>query len=401
MARKRSSSQSRTPLLIGLAVTLLLLAFAGGEAWRWARADTGRILIARHLHLGDRAHTVRLIGKRVREGLAAAKVPDAAVTEETLAGGDGPALRWRVALPSGGAPLQANYAITRMVEAGGAVVLSARERRPEPGVLEVVMRVGLPDRPTHEIVLHRGAAPAADARDDDPAAPAGPAPRIAVLVTGLGADPALTQRFMDSGIPVALAVPATGPSRRALLQVADRAGHEVVLLVPMEPEHYPKVNPGPGTLRVDMPPRRVESEVLKMSEGVARLAAVANLMGSFAAQDDDFMGAVYDALKRQDLPFLHLTPPARSVCRALASRVGVQYAEADATLDPPTEARARKRFAKQWAEVLERATRRGQALVVLEASAPAAQWLESLRGAAAPAVEWVPPSAVLRRPAAL
>ncbi len=401
--RRRSAkvSDRNTLILIVLAVLALVL-FGAGEAWRWSRSDPGRVFLARHLHVGDKAHVVRVMSQRIRAGLESAKVAPAAVHEEIRPEDAGPALRWTVTVPPAGSLLQVNYAITHMVEEVGAEVLSARERRGELGALDVVMRLGLPGRPTHEVVLHRpGREPAAARGRAGAPAEELPVPRIAVVLTGLGEDVSLLQPLFGKGAPLALAVPAAGPLRRPLLQQAARAEAEVVLMIPMEPENYPHTNPGEGTLRVDMPKGKVESEVRRYVAGVERLAAVSNLMGGFAAQDRQFMGAFYDGLKREGQAFLHVSPPSRSVCKALASEMGVEYDEPDAVLEAPAKGDASKALDRQWTAVLERATRHGQALVLVRVSPAAAAWLSERLGDTEAGVRWVRSSEVLRRPAAL
>lgn len=406
--RRAASNASRTTLVLGVLAGVAVLLFGVGEAWRWSRSDRGRVLAARYLHWGDRAQVVRVMSQRIRAGLESAKVPAEAVEEQARTATDGPALVWRVALPPAGAPLQVNYAITHMVEGVGAEVLSARERRGEAGELDVVMRIGLPGRPTHEVVLHRpGRGPAAEARSGDAQDEAQPAPRIALVLTGLSQEVALLEPLLARGAPLALAVPAAGPARRPLLQLAHRHAAEVVLQIPMEPENYPHANPGPGTLRVDMPKGKVEQDVRRFITGVERVAAVSNLMGGFAAQDEPFMRAFYDGLKREGQMFLQVSPPSRSVCRVLASEMGVEYDEPDAMLEAPggddarARAAAKKALDAAWTDALERAARHGQALVLVRLSPASAAWLTALLADTEAGVQWATASSVLRRPAAL
>lgn len=406
--RRSAKSSSRTTLILGVLAMLALLLFGIGEAWRWSRSDRGRVMAARYLHWGDRAQVVRVMSQRIRAGLESAKVPAEAVTEQARTATDGPALRWLVTLPPAGAPLQVNYAITHMVEGVGAEVLSARERRGEAGALDVTMRIGLPGRPTHEVVLHRpGHAPSTPTGKPGEVEEVLPVPRVALVLVGLGEDVELLRPLLEKGAPIALAVPAAGPARRPLLQLADRHKAQVVLQIPMEPENYPHINPGTGTLRVDMPKGKVEQEVRRFIAGVERLAAVSNLMGGFAAQDEQFMRAFYEGLKREGQMFLHVTPPSRSVCRVLASEMGVEYDEPDAVLEAPggsdvaADKATRKALDAAWSDARERAVRHGQALVLVRFSPASAAWLTSLIADPEVGVRWVPATDVLRRPAAL
>src|SRR5262245_4252287 len=119
MVRRRSAKGNRVPLILGAFATGALLLFLAGELLAWMRSDSGRLAVWRHLHMGSRAHAVRIIGGLIERGLDRAGVPPSAVASQAE-GGSGPSLRWRVTLPPDGAPLQVNQLVTRAVEAGGA-----------------------------------------------------------------------------------------------------------------------------------------------------------------------------------------------------------------------------------------------------------------------------------------
>ena len=201
--------------------------------------------------------------------------------------------------------------------------------------------------------------------------------------------------------PFAVAVPAAGSGHEALRKAARAAGHELVLLVPMEPEKYPSVSPGPGTLLVTMSPRRIQKELRDDLEEAGEVAAVANLMGSLATQDEGFMTAVYGELRRANATFLHIQPVPRAVCRPLAARLGTAYDEPDATLD--AEARMAKplALARAWKEALSQAELRGHAIVLVRVTPLSAKWLdEALSPRGLGGATLVPLSSVIHRPGA-
>src|SRR6185503_3197432 len=127
MARRRSAKGSRVPLILGAFAAGVLLLFLAGEMLAWTRSDSGRLSLWGHLHLGNRAHAVRIVGGLIQRGLDRAGVKPGAIASQAE-GGNGPSLRMRVTLPPDGSPLQVNQLVTRAVEAGGATVLSGRER---------------------------------------------------------------------------------------------------------------------------------------------------------------------------------------------------------------------------------------------------------------------------------
>ncbi len=379
--------------MLAVLAVLALVIFLGGELFAFATSDRGRVLLYRHLHVGDRAQLVRILAGRVREGLADARLPAGAWHEDVTAGPNGGTPRWRIDLQPDGAPLQVNYAITQAIERGGAQVLSGREESGEGGALTVRLAIGFPGRVLHEVVIAR---PGRVRHEDEPPAPI----RIALVLVGAGDEPALTRTLLERDEPFALAVTGIADGGAALRKAARAHGHEIVLQVAMEPENYPRVNPGPGTLLVSWPAHRIEGALREQLKDAGEVAAVANFMGSFATQDEPFMTAFYRELRRQGVGFLHLQPVPRSVCRSLAANLGVAYDEPDATLD--LEAREKKPAAleRAWKALLERADKRGRAIVVLRVTPTSAAWLASaLEPKARGAVTIVPLTSLVHQPA--
>jgi polysaccharide deacetylase 2 family uncharacterized protein YibQ len=388
--RRRSPTKRRTPLLLGLLAVLALLIFVGGELVAFVRSDFGHMFLWRHLHVGARANVVRIVGRHARAGLAAAGVPAARIHEEVLAGANGPALRWRVELPRDGSPTQANFAVTQAVEKAGAEVLSGREESGRDGAQTVKLTLGLPGRPTHELLLVRaGVDPGTEEADEV---------RIALVLFGLADDPASAAALLARAEPFAVIAPAVGKERDMIKRLAHDAKRELVLQVPMEPEDYPRANPGPGTLLVNMPPSRIGKLTREYLEQAGTVAAVANLQGSFAAQDEPFMAAFYKELKRDGISFLHISPPSRSVARPLAARLGVAYDEPDAILDDEARSTAPRSLERAWESILERAKHRHQAVVLLRATPTSVQWArETLAAKKLAGVRIVPLSSVIHR----
>jgi polysaccharide deacetylase 2 family uncharacterized protein YibQ len=393
MAKKRRSSTTKrqAPFVLAVLAALALVVFLGGELFAFVTSDFGRVLAYRHLHLGDRAQLVRITGKRIREGLAAARVPADEFRETVAAGPQGGTPEWRVDLPPDGAPMQVNYAITEAVRRGGAQVLSARETAAPEGALSVRLVVGVPGRKLHEIVVTR---PARVHRAVDEPRPV----RLALLLVDVADDAKTARALLARPEPFAVAVPALGENRAALRRAARAGGHELVLQVPMEPENYPRVNPGPGTLLVSMTSRHIENALRGDLDEAGDVVAVSNLMGSFASQDEPFMTAFYRELRRENRPFLHVGAVPRSVCRELAARVGVAYDQPDAYLD--REAREKKPAAleRAWKAALARAQQHGEAIVVLRLTPTSAAWLDhALSPKALGPVSLVPLSALMHR----
>ncbi len=393
MAKKRAASrENRAPFILGVVAAAALLLFLAGELFAWATSDYGRVLTYRWLNLGDRPQAVRLIGKRIAQGIERAGVAQSAVKQEVVEGAD-PQVHWTVSLERDGAPMLVNHAITRAVEAGGASVLSGREHAGKSGEFIVTLLVGVPGRPTHAIDIVRPPRPEADAPRETG--------KLALLLFAASEDESLLVATAARSEVFAIAAPATGAGKGAVLRAAHDRKREVVLFMPMEPENYPRVNPGPATLLVNMSGGQIEQRLRREIELAQPAVAVANLMGSFATQDEPFMTAVYEELKHAHLPFLHVNGVPRSVCRTLASRVGAAYDEPDVMLDAETRRGDTKSLDKAWSATVKYAADHGHAIVMLRVNKRTAPWLEHAFAAKRlEGVELAPLSSVIRRPMA-
>jgi len=398
MPKRKSKKTPGSPRALLVLAVLALIAFAGGEAWRLMDSDVWRLKLARYLGFGDPARITMTLSHEARRGLTTYGVQADSIHELAplpAPGGAGSSLvRWRVGLEPGQSPLQANYAVSHFIEDAGGAVLSGREAVGSHGEAVVTMRIGLPGRPTHELTLVRAARGGADA--------ARTTGRLALVLFGLGDDPAPAAEALELRVPFAVAIAPGAPASGALFRAARDAGREIVLHLPLEPVNYPQVNPGPGTVLVTMRPAEITGLTHRYLDQAGTVAAVANYMGSLATQDMSVMSAVYRELKRRHLPFIHVTPAAGAVCRPLAAQMGILYAEPDAIIDAETRGRDTRALDRRWTEVLNAARSRDGTVVWLRASPLVRGWLPRATAAKRiQGVDLVPLSSLLRRPAEL
>jgi polysaccharide deacetylase 2 family uncharacterized protein YibQ len=234
-------------------------------------------------------------------------------------------MRWRIGLRPTASLLQANYALTRALEDRGAVVIEGGERWTDDGGQVVRMLVGLPRRPTHELLIVRRRADPDDAASD-------PA-RLALVLYGFGEEVAEADSFFALPAPFTVAVvPGTKSSQRVLRHARERE-REVVLHLPLEPLNYPHT------------------------------------------QDMTVMTAVYRELKRRHVTFLHVAPAAGAVCKSLAADMGVRYAQMDAVLDGEARQADARALDRRWNALLKEAHERGRMVVMLRATPTSRRWL--------------------------
>ena len=389
MPRKKRST-ARLPPALGWMAALALLLFGVGEAYVFSRSEQGQLILARHLGLGDPNRTAQLVGGRIRAALARTGIPGDSVSEGRVRSAAS-LTKWRVGIEPGQSLLQLNYAVTRGLENEGAAVLSGEETSAEDGGSMVRLTVGLPMRATHELDLVHAAR--------RPGAPVEIHGKLAIVLYGFSDDARSADSSFTLPVPFGVALPPGRPQSGKVFRAAHAAGREVVLHLPLEPIDYPRVNPGQGTLLVTMSPARITSALHHDIDQAAPVAAVANHMGSLATQDMTLMRSVFHELRRADLPFVHVMPAAGSVCKSLASEMGVPYSEPDLVLDAESRQRDTRALDARWKDALERARKRGACVVWIRATPLARKWLPAVfRSQKLEGVSLVPLSSILRKP---
>jgi polysaccharide deacetylase 2 family uncharacterized protein YibQ len=201
-----------------------------------------------------------------------------------------------------------------------------------------------------------------------PAAPAAPSavPPAAPVLAALPAPPP----GPETGTPVwlrnAVATPDTGAfltyggDLRRQTEAGRRAGHELIVHMAMEPLGA-NIDAGPDVLRAADPPGQLMAQLKQNLEAFDGYVGINNHMGSrFTASEPD-MRLVLGELKRRGLLFLDSRTTATSVGAAVATQLGVPFAERDVFLDNVQAADA---VEARLAEVERIARSRGEAIAI-------------------------------------
>jgi len=156
-----------------------------------------------------------------------------------------------------------------------------------------------------------------------PSAPAGAPLRVAILIDDLGNDAAAVERIARWPFPIAGAVlPDLNGSERAARQL-EASGKEVLLHVPMEPEGFPAVRPGPGVLLRSQNDAEITDTLERDLASVPGAVGVNNHMGSAATADPRVMRAVVRVLAHRGLFFVDSRTTASTVAEEIAREHGV------------------------------------------------------------------------------
>jgi polysaccharide deacetylase 2 family uncharacterized protein YibQ len=160
------------------------------------------------------------------------------------------------------------------------------------------------------------------------------APRVALLVGGLGLNPASTSDAI-ARLPaaVSLGFAPYGDDLEGEAAAARQAGHETLLQSPMEPFTYPADNPGPHTLLTGASDAdNLESLRWQMGRFVGYAGIVNHLGGKFTADARALTPALGEIAAR-GLFYLDDGSSPRSLAHEVAPTLGLASAAADAVVD--------------------------------------------------------------------
>jgi polysaccharide deacetylase 2 family uncharacterized protein YibQ len=158
---------------------------------------------------------------------------------------------------------------------------------------------------------------------------------VAILVTGLGLDRALTERAIAE-LPADVAL-GFAPYARDLSELLTRAmadGHEVVLEIPMEAAGTPDAALGPAGL---LTTRSLDANAERLDWILSRAPAypmVTNYLGHTFAADDRLLGATLATIKTTGAAYIDDTGHAAPV----AAQLGLPHATVELVVAPGTGA---------------------------------------------------------------
>ena len=222
--------------------------------------------------------------------------------------------------------------------------------------------------------------------------------RIAIVLGGLGLSQTGTQKALQM-LPgsVTLAFAASGNSLQRWMQEARRAGHEILMQIPMEPFDYPDNDPGPLTLTTE----RSQAENLKrLHEAMGRITnytGIVNYLGGRYLSDPDALEPVLRDVAERGLLFLDDGSSAQTLTATIGKAVDAPHGFADLTLDTQLE---RESILKKLDDLERIAQRKGTAIgigsVFDETVDAVAQWVREAEGRG---IEIVGVSALVSQPA--
>jgi len=187
-------------------------------------------------------------------------------------------------------------------------------------------------------------------------------PRIALVVTGLGLDHALSQAALDR-LPgaVTLAFDPYADDLKNAFNQARTLGHETLLGLPMEPLDYPRQDPGPYTLLTSLDAKENVRRLDWVLSRVAGYVGVANIRGArFTGSRTDLL-PVLEEIRKRGLMFVDGRPAEQSAADSLSEPMALPRVASDRRLDADV---TRETIDRRLSELEDVARRRGTALGV-------------------------------------
>lgn len=163
--------------------------------------------------------------------------------------------------------------------------------------------------------------------------PAGSLPKIAIIIDDLGYDNELAKKYLELDAAFTFSLLPFSPFQKNIAQAAHNKGIETMLHLPMEPEEYPEVSPGPGALLTSMSPDQLISQLNKNLDDIPFIKGVNNHMGSKMTGIDTQMYQVFSVLKKRGLYFVDSRTTAKTLCKPSARLLKVSFAERDIFID--------------------------------------------------------------------
>jgi polysaccharide deacetylase 2 family uncharacterized protein YibQ len=165
-----------------------------------------------------------------------------------------------------------------------------------------------------------------DSRDDRP--------RLVVIVTGLGLEPAATEAAIRRlPAPVTLALNPYAENDEHWARMGRRFGHEVLLSVPLESADFPFEDPGPDALLTSLSPQENLHRLEFLLSRFTGYVGVIGVMGSKFNRNDASIRPVLQALRGRGLMYVEGTDSGKSVAPVVATEIGLPRALADLSLD--------------------------------------------------------------------
>ncbi len=184
-------------------------------------------------------------------------------------------------------------------------------------------------------------------------------PVVSIIIDDMGYNKVISEKFCRLGAALTFSVFPHSPFKTSIIKTASDHGVEIMLHLPMEPNEYPRVNPGPGALLTTMAPDQLIAQLHRNLDDVPLAKGVNNHMGSRLTGSSYQMNQIFSILKKRQLFFVDSRTTAQTVAWQSARLLQVPFAQRDIFLDHVQE---RAFVEKQIQALIKTAKQHGEAV---------------------------------------
>ena len=221
--------------------------------------------------------------------------------------------------------------------------------------------------------------------------------RVVLIVGGLGISQTGTQQAIKRLPPsVTLAFAPYGNSLSRWMQSARKAGHEILLQLPMEPFDYPSNNPGEHTLRTDLDATANTENLNWLLARTTNYVGVIGFLGGKFITSESSLKPVFDQLARRGLLFVDDGSVKNSLADRTAQASLLPFTRADMHIDT---IRDRAKIKARLEELAQTAQRTGLAIGYANAFPESVDMISAfIRQSGESEIEITPVSAIVNDP---
>lgn len=158
-------------------------------------------------------------------------------------------------------------------------------------------------------------------------------PKIAIIIDDIGYDREIVEKFLGLDAVFTFSILPYSPFQKSIARSVHSKGFDVMLHLPMEPNEYPMVNPGPGALLTSMSPDQLINQLHKDLDSVPFIQGVNNHMGSKMTTVSIQLYQIFSVLKKRKLFFIDSRTTTETLCKPSAQLLQVPFAQKDVFLD--------------------------------------------------------------------
>jgi len=147
--------------------------------------------------------------------------------------------------------------------------------------------------------------------------------RVAIVIDDFGNGMSGTEDMLSLPIPLTVAVMPFLPTSGRDAEEAHRRGHEVIIHMPMEPNHGKREWLGPGALTADLDDAEIRKRVEAAIAAIPHAVGMNNHMGSKITADSRIMAIVMDVCREHGLFYLDSRTTHKSVIPEVAAEYRV------------------------------------------------------------------------------